>query len=156
LEWDAPQVNFGELPEAVNDLLQRGVAAYRTDHAKADLLFREALATAPRELASYYCLYKIHTYMGNLDFAARVATDGMIEAARQAGWEADPNRWPHGQVAGAGPARFALFTLKALSFIELKRNNRQIALQHLATLALLDPSGGVGWPVISELAQGSK
>jgi hypothetical protein len=151
---DAPLIDFGDLPEPINELLQRGVAAYRSDRSRADELFRGALAAAPRELAAYYCLYKIHTYMGNLDFAASVARDGMTEAARQAGWSDDPSGWPPEKAADVGPARFALFTLKALSFIELKRNNREIALQHLDTLELLDPTGSVGWGVILQLAQG--
>jgi hypothetical protein len=151
---EAPLVDFGELPEAIDNLLQRGVAAYRTDRTMADALFKEALSSAPQELAAYYCLYKIHTYMGNLDYAAVVARDGMTEAARQAGWSVEPTDWPPGKEAEGGPARFALFTLKALSFIELKRDNRQAALDHLATLKRLDPKGSVGWTVISELAQG--
>ena len=65
----------------------------------------------------------------------------------------DPADWPANE-HDAGPARFAMFTLKALAFIELKRGNRDTALQHLAKLALLDPSGSVGWPVISQLAEG--
>jgi hypothetical protein len=152
---EAPLIDFGELPEAIDNLLQRGVAAYRTDRAGADALFREALAAAPQELAAYYCLYKIHTYMGSLDYAAEVARSGMEVAARQAGWSDEPTEWPPGKEADGGPARFALFTLKALSFIELKRDNRQAALDHLATLKRLDPRGTVGWTVISELADGT-
>jgi len=61
-------------------------------------------------------------------------------------------------VAGRGPAegaaRFALYTLKALAFIELKRGNEDVALRHLDRLAVLDPTGSVGWTVIAELAQG--
>jgi len=152
---DAPPIDFGDLPASINDLLQRGVVAYRTDRVLADALFRQALAMAPQQLATYYCLYKIHTYIGNLDFAASVAWQGLSEAARQAGWSADPASWAPQNAAGGGPARFALFTLKALSFIELKRGNRATALQHLASLEFLDPSGSIGWAVISELAQGS-
>ena len=151
---DATSIDFGELPAPIDALLKHGVAAYRSDRARADELFREALALGPQTLAAYYCLYKIHTYMGNLDTAAQVAQEGMNEAARQAGWSANPASWPR-SLAHAGPARFALFTLKALSFIELKRGNREVALAHLARLALLDPSGGVGWPVILALAQGT-
>ncbi len=154
MEADVQLIDFGDPPEPVNKLLQRGVAAYRHDHAQADALFRQALAMAPRELSTYYCLYKIHTYMGNLDYAASIARQGMSEAARQAGWGDDPAEWPPQNAANAGPARFALFTLKALSFIELKRDNRELALRHLASLELLDPSGSVGWSVISQLAQG--
>jgi tetratricopeptide (TPR) repeat protein len=151
---DATSIEFGELPAPVDALLKHGVAAYRSDRARADKLFREALALAPQTLAAYYCLYKIHAYMGNLDTAASIAQEGMSEAARQAGWSPDPAYWPP-SAAHAGAARFAVFTLKALSFIELKRGNRDVALAHLARLATLDPSGGVGWPVILALAQGT-
>jgi hypothetical protein len=82
---DADVINFGEVPEQVNELLQQGVVAHRNDRAKADALFRQALELAPRELATYYCLYKIHTYMGNLETAKDMALQGMAEAARQAG-----------------------------------------------------------------------
>ena len=121
-------IDFGDPPEPVNKLLQRGVAAYRHDHAQADALFRQALAMAPRSCRPI-TVYKIHTYMGNLDYAASIARQGMSEAARRAGWGDDPAEWPPKNAANAGPARFALFTLKALSFIELKRDNRELALR---------------------------
>jgi len=151
---DADAINFGEVPEQVNELLQRGVIAHRNDRAKADELFREALSIAPRELATYYCLYKIHTYMGNLDTARDMALQGMAEAARQAGWDQSPEKWPAQSSAVDGPARFALFTFKALSFIELKSGHKDVALDHLRLLASLDPQGSVGWPVIAALAEG--
>ncbi len=69
----AERINFGALPPEIDDLLQQGVAAYRHDRATADRLFRQALSQKPSELAPYYCLYKIHTYMGSLDVAAEVA-----------------------------------------------------------------------------------
>lgn len=49
-------------------------------------------------------------------------------------------RWPPQNSAGAPPARFELFTLKALSFIELKRGKRNVALDHLRMLSLLTPA----------------
>ena len=154
LSSDSDTVNFGELRPEINDLLQRGVIAYRSDREKADRLFRDALERAPGELATYFCLYKIHTYMGSLDFAADVAADGLREAARQAGWSSDPKLWPSAAEASDGPSRFALFTLKALSFIELKRGRREVALEHLRTLSIADPNGSVGWTVIQDLAHG--
>lgn len=154
IRLDDESVELGALSPQIDDLLQRGVAAYRSDRALADRLFREALAQEPQELAAYYCLYKIHTYMGGLDFAAQIAWDGLREAARQAGWPSDPREWPPQAKADGGPARFALFTLKALSFIELKRGRREAALEHLRTLSIVDPSGAVGWTVIEDLARG--
>lgn len=150
---DADVVNFGELDSKTNELLQKGVVAYRTDPKKADSYFK--LALAPHELAPYYCLYKIHAYMGGLDYAAAVAAEGMREATRQAGWPSDPAAWPAQAETPEGPARFALYTLKALSFIELKRGRRETAEDYLDILSRADPQGSVGWKVIEELARGS-
>ncbi len=152
---EAEGVDFGALPGPVDMLLQQGVVAYRSDKIRADRLFRQALDLAPEALAAYFCLYKIHTYMGNLEVAKMAALDGLREAARQAGWPSDPARWPPGQSHTDGPARFALFTLKALSFIELKRGDRVAADRMLAILATVDPAGSVGWPVIATLAAGA-
>ena len=81
-EGDA--INFGELPEEIDALLQRGVAAYRHDKSRADLLFRQALAAAPKELPIYFCLYKIHTYQGNLE-EAQTAAERRPERSRPPG-----------------------------------------------------------------------
>lgn len=149
---EAEGVDFGDLPGAIDMILQQGVVAYRTDRVRADRLFRYALDLAPEALAAYYCLYKIHTYMGNLDVAAQAARNGMREAARQAGWPSDPQLWPERQSGAEGAARFAIFTLKALSFIELKRGDHEAAEALLRRLAAVDPAGSVGWPVIAALA----
>src|SRR5664279_1157326 len=90
---DPDFINFGDLPEAVDALLQQGVAAYRHDRSQADRLFREALAAAPQQLPIYFCLYKIHTYQGNLDQAQSAAENGLKEAASQAGWPLDWRQW---------------------------------------------------------------
>jgi hypothetical protein len=152
---EAEGVDFGTLPGPVDTLLQQGVVAYRSDRLRADRLFRQALDLAPEALAAYFCLYKIHTYMGNLEVAKEAALDGLREAARQAGWSSDPKLWPKGQSHADGPARFALFTLKALSFIELKRGDHAAANSLLQILAGVDPAGSVGWPVIASLAEGA-
>jgi hypothetical protein len=89
LLFERDAINFGDVPDHINELLQQGVAAYRHDKAEADRLFREALVTAPTELPTYFCLYKIHTYQGNLQKAEAAAEAGLREAARQAGWDSD-------------------------------------------------------------------
>lgn len=152
VERDA--INFGDLPEPIDSLLQQGVAAYRTDRARANLLFRQALAAAPGELPIYLCLYKIHTYQGNLREAQAVAERGLREAATQAGWDLDWRQWLPQPVPPDGAGRFALYTLKALAFIQLRQNRRDYALQMLDALRRLDPSGFVGWPVVAALADG--
>jgi inorganic triphosphatase YgiF len=147
-------INFGDLPEAINALLQQGVAAYRHDRARAERLFRQALVAAPTQLPIYFCLYKIHTYQGNLDAAQIAAETGLREAASQAGWSQDWRQWRPDAVLPDGPGRFALYTLKALAFIQLRQNQPQQAYQIIAALRVLDPSGAVGWPVVEALAEG--
>ena len=73
-------------------------------------------------MPTYFCVYKIHTYQGRLDATPSV---------------------------GAG--RFALYTLKALAFIRLKRDERAESVRILAALRRLDPLGGTGWQVVAAL-----
>jgi Tfp pilus assembly protein PilF len=147
-------INFGDLPETVNALLQRGVAAYRHDRSRADRLFRQALAAAPTQLPIYFCPYKVHTYQGNLDEAQAAAESGLREAASQAGWDLDWREWQPQAELPEGAGRFALYTLKALAFIYLRQNNPHQANQILERLRQLDPAGAVGWPVVAALAEG--
>lgn len=147
-------IDFGELPDAINALLQQGVAAYRSDGSRADRLFRQALAAAPTELPIYFCLYKIHTYQGNLDEAQAAAESGLKEAARQVGWSPNWREWRPRPVIPDGAGRFALYTLKALAFIQLRKDNRAGSEEMLAALKELDPTGSVGWPVVAAIAEG--
>lgn len=147
-------INFGDLPPEINALLQQGVAAYRRDHARADDLFRQALERAPGELPTYFCLYKIHTYQGNLEEAQAVAERGLKEAARQANWSHDWRKWVPESPLPDGAGRFALYTLKALAFIHLRQDKRVEAAEMLSHLRQLDPTGAVGWPVVAALAEG--
>ncbi|MCI4677126.1 hypothetical protein K9U39_12755 [Rhodoblastus acidophilus] len=151
---ESDPINFGDLPPAIDDLLQKGVIAYRRDFALAEKFFREALAAGPDELPTFFCLYKIHTYHGNLDEARAVALAGMLKAVRQAGWPDDFREWVPQPEISDGPARFALYTLKALAFIHLRRDERAAAEEILDALRKLDPTGAVGWPVVAELAAG--
>ena len=146
-------VDFGALPDEINALLQQGVAAYRTDPGYAEALFGAALAAAPGQLPIYFCLYKIHTYQGRLDAALSAANDGLAEAARQAGWPADWTKWRIEATPCDGAGRFALYTLKALAFIRLKRDERDECARILRSLRALDPGGGTGWPVVAALLE---
>ncbi len=148
-------INFGDVPNAVNTLLQRGVAAYRHDRELACQLFRQAKDAAPEQLPVYFCLYKIHTYQGNLAMAQAAAEEGLRVATRQAGLSAGWREWTAQPGILAGPGRFALYTLKALAFIHLRQSERPQALAILDKLRSLDPGGEVGWPVVAALADGT-
>lgn len=147
-------INFGDVPDRINALLQRGVAAYRSDHGAAERLFEEALKAAPEQLPVYFCLYKIHTYQGNLDKALNVAEEAIKVAAGQAGWIADWREWSTDLAQSGDAARFALYSLKALAFIRLRRDEKDRSLEALRVLESVDPRGLVGWPVVAALADG--
>jgi tetratricopeptide (TPR) repeat protein len=151
---DSDAINFGDVPAPLSALLQQGVVAYRTDPAKADRLFRQALEAAPEQLPVYFCLYKIHTYLGNLTQAQDAAEAGLHQAARQAGWPPDWQAWTRPNTTPEGAARFALYTLKALAFIHLRQDRPTEARRKLDALKQLDPAGLVGWPVVAALADG--
>jgi len=152
LEPDA--INFGDLPAPIDTLLQLGVRAYRGDKVLADRYFRDALASDPSQLPVYFCLYKIHAYQGNFADARMIAEAGLREAARQAGWSGEWRQWVYETAEPEGPGRFALYTLKALAFIDLRRGTADAAREKLAALRVLDPTGAVGWPVVAALAEG--
>ncbi|TBW37584.1 hypothetical protein EYW49_10765 [Siculibacillus lacustris] len=150
---DHDAIDFGDLPDAVNDILQAGVALYRLDRAAADVAFRRALAIDPTCLAAYFCLYKIHAYSGDLDAARAAAEAGIVEAARQAGRDPDWTTWSADDLVLDGPVRFALYTAKALAFVALRRGDGEAARRILDRLAALDPDDGVGARVVDDLAR---
>lgn len=155
----ADLVGFGDaVPPAVNDILQEGVFLYRHDPQAADARFRAANALDPSALASYFCLYKIHAYRGRLDDALAIARDGLAESARQAGLPSEWTSWTKAGVAAAAgePAHFALYTLKAMAFIHLRRGEADESRRCLAKLAELDCLEAVGGSVVAELARGAQ
>ncbi len=149
-------IDFGEVLPEVNEILQRGVSLYRHDPSGADLAFREALALRPDALPTYLCLYKIHTYQGNLDEALAIARAGLAEAARQAGLDPDWTLWKPGQISPDvnGPGHFGLYTLKALAFIHLRRDEAAASQRCLDKIAELGAMETVGGTVIAALAAG--
>ncbi len=148
-------IDFGETPPEVNELLQRGVLLSRHDKAAADALFRAALARDPSALATYFCLYKIHAYGARLDDALVIAEAGLAEALRQAGLPGDWTLWTPEDLAVAAPvpARFALYTLKAIAFIQLRRGEPDETRRRLDRLAALGASDGIGGGVVADLAR---
>lgn len=161
---DAPKIrvteeliNFGDVLPQVNEILQRGVGLYRRDPEAADKAFREALALAPDQLPTYLCLYKIHTYQGNLDEALAIAHAGLAEATRQAGLDPDWRVWKAEEISEDvnGPGHFALYTMKALAFIHLRRDEADQSRRYLDKIAALGAMETVGGSVIEALSAGA-
>lgn len=147
----------GEAPPAIRVLLAR---AKQAGGAEAVELLCSARTAQPDCLPVYYLLYKLHARQGELDLAEQVARAALAEAGRQAGLPGDvrtlaPERPMHADFAATGPARFWLFTLKALAFINLRLHRRDDAEKILSVLAAHDPSHSVGGAVTEALLRGS-
>lgn len=139
----------GAVPDAVRELLHR---AARAPRAEVGALLWTAQAIAPGCLPVYYALYKHHAGRRELGPAERAAERGLCEAARQAGL---PEDWravaPGIDFGHPGPARFWLFTLKALAFIALRSGRPADARERLERIAALDPGARIGDEVIATL-----
>lgn len=146
---------FGDVPEQIDDLLQEAVKARDVPDACEALLW-EAHRKGPRVLPVFYALYKFYFNRKKLGEAERVARIGLDAAALQGGFPADWSQLTADSTdwTAAGPARFFLFTMKALAFIELRHHNRDKALAILAKMAEIDPADQVGYGTIAALARG--
>lgn len=141
----------GEVPEAVRALLHQAAEAAA---AERGALLWTAQAIAPDTLAVYYALYKHHAGRREFEQAERAALRGLQVAARQAGLATD---WQAvGPGCGAdfhadGPARFWLFTLKALAFIRLRSGRPDESRALLDHIEHLQPGSRVGHDVIGAM-----
>lgn len=143
----------GDAPPAVRRLLDQ---AATTPAAEVGGLLWTAQTCAPDCLAVYYLLYKYHAGRKQLDLAERAALKGLEQAGMQAGlpqhWHAiDLAALPLADFTAVGPARFWLFTLKALAFISLRSGRTDDARVLLDVINRLDPSHSVGGDVIAAL-----
>ena len=146
----------GDAPESVNRLLHEAAAAH-ADPTRAEALLWSARLSAPECLPVYFAQYKFYFYRKRLEDAERCARDGLHAAAGQA---RIGRHWREVQGGDAdfstiGPARFWLFTLKALAFIRLRRGDRAEAQALLEKAAQLDPADNMGASVIASLKDAS-
>jgi hypothetical protein len=140
----------GEVPHAVRDLLRQAASA--PAQARGALLWT-AQALSPQTLPVYYALYKHHAQRRELALAERAARRGLQEAAQTAGLRDDGRLRDGGAAdfAANGPARFWLFTLKALAFIALRDGRKAEARELLARIAALGPGERIGDEVIAAM-----
>ncbi len=145
--------DIDDLPADVLALLQRGMAQHRSDPVGAELLFGIARSQAPCSLPLYRALVKFYNRECQFDAAYDVAALGMREAVRLGRLPPDWRDWRPDLLAGKA-ASFALLTLKAMAFMELRRGKTPAAVEILEQLKRLDPSDGIGSSVVAALAAG--
>ncbi len=146
-------VDIDSLPAEALELLERGMAQYRSDPAGAEMLFGIARSQAPCSLPLYRALVKFYNRECQFDAAYDMAALGMREAARLGQLPPDWRDWTLDMLGGQA-ASFALLTLKAMAFIELRRGNTSASVEILDQLERLDPSDGIGSSVVASLAAG--
>lgn len=140
----------GTVSPAVRHLIE---VARHAPPAQVEVALWTAVATAPDQLPVYYLLYKMHAGRGELDLALQAASKGLQAAAQAAQLSPD---WQtvlpsEADFSAPGPARFWLFTLKALAFIHLRRGERDVAAALVARLHLLDPDDHLGASTVERL-----
>lgn len=141
------------LAPEVNQLLQTGVANTRNAPERAEAALKQAQVIAPACLATYFALYKFYFHHLRLAEAEQQAEAALTEAAKQAGFAADYQQLKHCDMYVSEAALFYLYSLKALAFIKLRREQLATAQEILATLSVLDPEDRCGASVIRSLAE---
>jgi hypothetical protein len=145
----------GDVPPQVKHLVEE--ARHATTPERALALLWTAQVCAPDCPSLYYLLYKFHARHADFDQAELAALKGLEIAAEQ-GHLPDDWRVVTSEMAdfmSPGPARFWLFTLKALAFIRLRQKDPESARAYLNKVHELDPQGGTGADVIESLIKGS-
>jgi len=144
-----------DIKPEVNACLQSAVA-HAKDFERARELLYQARELDPDQLEVYIALYKFLFYRGHLAEAETVALDALDSAARRGGFSpaleqlsVQTTDWS----IADGPARTFLYSLKALSFIRLRKGEHEAGKALLALLGELDPLDQVGGSVIRELAE---
>lgn len=136
-------------------MVQQAIESY-TDSVLAERLFRQALAQAPDEMEIYVAFYKFYFYQKRLAQAETIALQTLRKVSALTGL---PDDWRKLAADDAGwsdpdsPVRYYLYTMKALAFIALRREDVTLAQSILDKLAELDPQDRVGGSVIMDLAQ---
>ncbi|WP_290877603.1 hypothetical protein [Aquabacterium sp.] len=146
----------GEVPPQVKHLVEEARNAATPERALA--LLWTAQVCAPDCPSLYYLLYKFHARHADFEQAELAALKGLDVAADQAHL---PDDWrvvtpDMADFQSPGPARFWVFTLKALAFIRLRRKDPNSARAYLDKVNELDPVGGTGAGVIEALLKGSQ
>ncbi len=128
------------------------------DPGELERLLRNSLQTQPDGLPAYYALYKLLFRQSRLEEAEDVARSALRSSARMGGFEPcwQNLHWESADWSAVdSPAHFYLFTLKALSFILLRRQTFAECEQILKKLDEIDPEDSVGASVIRSYAAGA-
>ncbi|MEJ2453246.1 MAG: hypothetical protein P8103_03700 [Candidatus Thiodiazotropha sp.] len=153
--FDNPvQFGFG-IDATVDAHLQRAaqLVGNRDDSLAA---LKDAYRTAPDQVETLIAMFKLLFYQGRTAEAESLVEEALTKASRQGGFAADWRCLDHtttdwDDLRGAG--RLYLYTLKALAFIRLRRDELEQARAILQAMRRIDQEDRVGADVLRDLAE---
>lgn len=151
---DLPLPDAGADADTLNALLNAPLDL-RHGWDRTERLIDDARRAMPGRLELNEAMYKLLAYSGRLEAAEVLIAETLERAAAAGGFDADPARLAADDArwAGAsGVARLYLYSLKAMGFVRLRRENVDGAVSVLDELARLDPLDQVGGSVVAGMA----
>lgn len=152
---DLPLPDAGADAETINALLNAPLDL-RHGWDRTERLIDDARHAMPDRLELNVAMYKLLAYSGRLEAAEALIAETLERAAAARGFDADPARLAADDarwVAASGVDRLYLYSLKAMGFVRLRRNNVDCAVSVLDELARLDPLDQVGGSVVAGMAE---
>ena len=152
---DLPLPDAGADADTLNALLNAPLDL-RHGWDRTERLIDDARHAMPGRLELNVAMYKLLAYSGRLEAAEALIDETLFKAAEAGGFDPDPARLkaddPRWQSA-TGNDRLYLYSLKAMGFVRLRRENVDGAVSVLDELARLDPLDQVGGSVVAGMAE---
>ncbi|MGF6695646.1 tetratricopeptide (TPR) repeat protein [Paraburkholderia sp. MM5496-R1] len=142
----------GGLPSGVNALIaEAGRSRERPDEALA--LLQRARAAAPRHPVPLIALYRFYFYGHQLAQARAIGEDALAVARTALGSDLGDEPLATAIVTTRydAAARFYLFTLKGLAYLNMRLGDFEEARMRLRELRRLDPEDRVGGALLSQV-----
>jgi len=152
---DLPLPEAGADADTINALLSAPLDL-RHGWARTERLIDDARHALPDRLELNVAMYKLFAYSGRLEEAEALIDETLIKAAAAGGFDVDPTRLDADDPrwrAACGNDRLYLYSLKAMGFVRLRRENVEGAVWVLDALARLDPLDQVGGSVVAGMAE---
>lgn len=125
------------------------------DWDRAERLLQNVMAQLPNRLETRVALYKMYAYAGQHDKALSLIDEVLQQAAEQSGFDPDWRRLDATSACWTGATglvRCYLYSLKALGFVSLRKQDIATAEAVLEKLQELDRLDEVGSSVVYQLA----
>ncbi|MBL4832572.1 MAG: hypothetical protein JKY26_01250 [Pseudomonas sp.] len=151
-DFDGQLMYFDEpMSDDVRDLIALASELYgqADEEGAAEAALKKALTLAPDNLAVLVALYRFYYYQHRLRDALAIAHDVLLRVAPDIGFPADWERLTARHLANAVQSsftlvRFYLMTLKGAAYLNLRLDQREIAVRMLSRIVEFDSHDRLG------------